>query len=327
MLENMQRIGCARIEHAIAGMTKAPDEGTLSDVLDAIRLAVCEGCCLLVPVKQTEQGGGEAAVEGSDKPAGTPRFAMQKLRLKDGRQALVAFTSRAEAEKGSYSPVALTKLDSFLTAILHMDDIAGILIDPWGDLFFMLDKDLIALIRGNGRVQSHIFLRQGDITSSDCACIVNAANRTLLGGGGVDGAIHRAAGPGLLAECRTFGGCRTGEAKLTGGYNLKAQYVIHTVGPVYTAGEKDRALLEACYWNALELAKEHEIHSIAFPAISTGVYGYPLAEAVPIAVVTVSRWLDANRNYGMGVVLYCFDRQTYELYEKFIASCQTDRGG
>jgi len=135
---------------------------------------------------------------------------------------------------------------------------------------------------------SKIELVQGDITQQDTDAIVNAANKTLLGGGGVDGAIHRAAGPELLAECRTLGGCKTGDAVITKGYNLKARYVIHTVGPVYGhGGAAVRHLLESAYWNALSLAVTKGLRSIAFPSISTGAYGYPLDEAAKTALRTV----------------------------------------
>lgn len=131
-------------------------------------------------------------------------------------------------------------------------------------------------------------LTQGDITQQDTEAIVNAANRTLLGGGGVDGAIHRVAGPELLAECRTLGGCDTGDAVITGGYRLKARYVIHTVGPVYrTASPAVERLLESAYKRSLEVAQAKGIRSVAFPSISTGAYGYPLEEAAPVALRTV----------------------------------------
>ena len=153
-----------------------------------------------------------------------------------------------------------------------------------------------------------------DITKAETSCIVNAANESLLGGGGVDGAIHRAAGPELLAECRTKNGCKTGQAKLTKGYNLKAAYIIHTVGPIYSGSKTDAVLLQSCYWNCLELARWHDIHSIAFPAISTGAYGYPLKEATEIALKTVSDWLWINPHYGMAVTFACFDKETADVY-------------
>ncbi|MEG1929982.1 MAG: O-acetyl-ADP-ribose deacetylase [Anaerovorax sp.] len=172
-------------------------------------------------------------------------------------------------------------------------------------------------------MENQICFDRGDITKLHCECIVNAANCSLLGGGGVDGAIHRAAGPQLLKECRTLHGCNTGEAKITKGYQLKAGFVIHTVGPIYAGTDWDEKLLENCYRNSLSLAKEHKIHSIAFPAISTGVYGYPLEEAVPIAWRTVKEWLDENKEYGMEVIFSCFNQPVYELFQKQIDGNQT----
>lgn len=159
-----------------------------------------------------------------------------------------------------------------------------------------------------------ILIDLGDITKLDCDAIVNAANKTLLGGGGVDGAIHRAAGRELLAECRTLGGCNTGEAKITKGYKLKAKYVIHTVGPIYSGKSSDAADLANCYKNSLDLARKHDIHSIAFPAISTGVYHYPLEEATRIALTTIDNWLKANADYDIEVIFSCFDKRTYSVY-------------
>ena len=139
---------------------------------------------------------------------------------------------------------------------------------------------------------ANIGIMRGDITALDVAAIVNAANTTLLGGGGVDGAIHRAAGPDLLAECRTLSGCKPGEANLTRGYRLAARFVIHTVGPVWTGGERGEAqTLANCYRNSLQLAVENGIKTIAFPAISCGAYGYPIREATQIAVETTRDYL------------------------------------
>lgn len=159
-------------------------------------------------------------------------------------------------------------------------------------------------------------LVEGDITRQRTDAIVNAANRSLLGGGGVDGAIHRAAGPELLAECRTLGGCETGEAKITKGYRLPAKYVIHTVGPIYGAeGKKAPELLARCYRKCLELASAYQLQSVAFPSISTGAYGYPLHEAAPIAIKTIMDYLGSHSEMQV-VRLVLFGQEAYGAYEK-----------
>lgn len=160
---------------------------------------------------------------------------------------------------------------------------------------------------------------QGDITKQQVDAIVNAANTSLLGGGGVDGAIHRAAGPELLAACRKLHGCSTGDAKATPGFQLPARWVFHAVGPVWHGGNRDEDhLLASCYRRCLELAREHQVRSIAFPAISTGVYSFPSDRAARIAIDTVRKHVDTS---GVETVNFvCFDRKTLDIYNKLLAA-------
>src|SRR5664279_2408720 len=166
--------------------------------------------------------------------------------------------------------------------------------------------------------KSRIELINGDITTLDVDAIVNAANHSLLGGGGVDGAIHRAAGPDLLIECEKLNGCETGKSKITGGYRLKAKYIIHTVGPVWYGGYRDETqLLASCYQTSLVLAKEKKIKRLAFPGVSTGVYGFPRDLAALIALNETKRFLNKN-SYPEKVIFVTYDDDSYEIYRKLL---------
>jgi O-acetyl-ADP-ribose deacetylase (regulator of RNase III) len=166
--------------------------------------------------------------------------------------------------------------------------------------------------------KNRVELIKGDITTLNVDAIVNAANNSLLGGGGVDGAIHRAAGPDLLIECEKLKGCETGKSKITGGYRLKAKYIIHTVGPVWLGGYRDETqLLASCYQTSLVLAKEKKIKTLAFPGVSTGIYGFPKDLAALIALNETKRFLNKN-SYPEKVIFVTYDDNSYEIYRKLL---------
>lgn len=169
-------------------------------------------------------------------------------------------------------------------------------------------------------METEIVVLKGDITKLRVDAIVNAANRSLLGGGGVDGAIHRAAGRELYEECKALGGCKTGEAKITKGYKLPAKYVIHTVGPIYgRENGREAELLANCYKNSLKLAVDNNIKTIAFPSISTGAYGYPLKEASEIAITTVKKFLDDEKDHVEKVYFVAFSEADFKVYQNLLS--------
>ena len=187
---------------------------------------------------------------------------------------------------------------------------------------FFTKEEILKAMKMRFKQETRIEALVADITKLKCDAIVNAANKTLLGGGGVDGAIHKAAGPKLKAACSRLGGCKTGEAKITQAYKLPSLFVIHTVGPIYATDPEPEAHLAECYRNSLNLAKEMDLHTIAFPAISTGAYGFPAEKAALIAYETVYDWTEANNDYPIVVTFCCFDGAMLgvynEAYQKYL---------
>jgi O-acetyl-ADP-ribose deacetylase len=186
-------------------------------------------------------------------------------------------------------------------------------------------QEVITMLQSS-RILDHLHVKQGDITKESTDAIVNAANTSLLGGGGVDGAIHRAAGSGLLQECKKLGGCDHGEARITGGHNLKARHVIHTPGPIYRNGKQGEAgILKNSYMNSLKLARDNNLKSISFPAISTGVYGYPKEEAGAIAIDTAIEFMQ-NNDYLIEIYFVLFDKVNFDLYTDYLNSHRVKAG-
>ena len=319
-----------RIEEEIAEFHKESSNENLGRLIYALRNAVSDGCYVIVPVIAPDNAiqmfdienlkVGDVVTSSEDL-----HFKFQHLETDDGRSWAVFYTSEEQYRSGISSDTIRMDLGQLLEGFCGEGGEAGLVINPWGKKF-LLTRELIKVVMDLEKPDNTIKFHVGDITKIDTDAIVNAANGSLLGGGGVDGAIHRAAGPDLLKECRGLHGCKTGEAKITKGYRLPARYVIHTVGPVYSGSRKDADDLYNCYYNSLDLAMENGLHSIAFPAISTGVYGYPKYEAAKIAYTAVLNWQVDNPEYGMEVVVVLFGKADYQVYLDVLANLRREAG-
>ncbi|MDY4920306.1 MAG: O-acetyl-ADP-ribose deacetylase [Phascolarctobacterium sp.] len=286
---------------------------TLTRLLRAVSNLLREGANVHIPISLEAQAAGQVALATYTAESG---------------QVFVAAYSSLEAfvdEESNMFALIERPLINYFVAILQMDGIAGIVFNPASPAPFTMQKKMMKELLAE--VDKHpgknaINIWQGDITTLEMDAVVNAANSSLLGGGGVDGAIHAAAGRELVKECMELNGCATGEAKISYGYNLPSIYIIHTVGPIYDGKVSQRVELANCYRNSLELAKEHHLHSIAFSAISTGVYGYPIDEAARIALLTCTQWLNENSDYGMEITLVAFNNKVYKSYADLVEAAR-----
>lgn len=239
----------------------------------------------------------------------------------NGHYFIPVFTSREEMEKGETASTIVQPLNDLFERAAYWENCEGYVVNPW-DKKLVLPKNMIGMLSGY-EPRSHINFVKGSVIDMHVGAIVNAANTSLLGGGGVDGAIHKAAGSGLLNECRKLNGCKTGEAKITGAYNIKnTDHIIHTVGPVYSGSREDAEMLAACYINSLDIALENGCSSIAFPGISTGVYGYPLEEAAKVSLLAAVGWLNGHTDTVMNIYFCCYRDAELAAYEAVM-----NRGG
>ena len=292
---------------------------------NAIKDGMKNGMRVMVPVETTKEmiipAGDPERLKGEVRDQDKEVRAIKFRNLppdEEGRSYIPLFTSTAELKKGPKTSVLEQPLRELMQMAGNWPHCLGYILNPW-DKKVILSLDNIKMI-SDFKPKSCITFIRGSVVDMHADVIVNAANNSLLGGGGVDGAIHRAAGPPLLEECRSLDGCETGEAKITGAYDISyADYIIHTVGPIYTGRESDAELLAACYRNSLELALAKGCKSVAFPCISTGVYGYPLHEAAEIAFRTTAEWLEARPETIMNIFFCCFREEEYEAYNSLLA--------
>ncbi len=231
------------------------------------------------------------------------------------------FTSREEAEKGETEELTELDFGTCLRSLASWPECAGFILDPFGKPLVITRECLPSIEEGD--VRSTMSLIRGSVLEVRADAVVNAANESLLGGGGVDGAIHRAAGPELLRACRKIGGCPTGETRVTRAYGIRSSdIIIHAVGPVYDGTERCRDDLARCYYRSLNEVMEHGLRSVAFPCISAGVFGYPLREAASVAVGAVLAWFQEHEDFPIDVYFCCFRAEEAKVYEEIFERLQ-----
>lgn len=292
------------LERAIFNYHIDPCESAKEAIYNAIAGGLKHGSAVVIPIEKNAAGAeGELAIEYS------------RQTLEDGKTYIRVYTNETEVKNGLNATFLLQSLRSLFEGIEKLQDISGCVVGT-KEQTVTLDKSEIRKLLER-QTKPVISVLRAAVLDLHVGAIVNAANNSLLGGGGVDGAIHRAAGPNLLNECRSLNGCRTGEAKITGAYKIKhADSIIHTVGPVYSGRAGDETLLSSCYSSSLDLALENDCRSIAFPGISTGVYGYPLDEAARVSLETVQKWAAAHPELAMNVYFCCFKESEREAYRR-----------
>ncbi len=313
-----------RVEKAIFNWYYGGEHAAPEPIFNALHNGFANGMQVVVPIEtpdaMLQMIGDPAQIKVGDTFSNEEPIAIKFRHLvvnEAGEYFIPVFTSIAEMEKGEGTSCINQSLKELIDAVGSWEKCLGYFVNPW-DKKLMLSKQMLDVVMSYSP-KSHIEFVKGSVVDMHVYAIVNAANNSLLGGGGVDGAIHNAAGADLLKECKTLNGCETGEAKITKAYNIKhADHIIHTVGPVYSGKNSDADLLSACYYNSLELAYKNGCKSIAFPGISTGVYGYPLDEAAKVSLLTVVRWLDAHKDVVMDIYFCCFKDKELEAYNRLM---------